>query len=148
MAIANPPDNARMRAAMVAFVEDPTKEQGLELIRTMMAEKFTVIVPMVREADGSSVFTTVVDATPHPVLHVYTAIEEIPEQEEDVELYQILFADLIVELIKGEERWNGVIVDPDAAHSITQYFPSTGGHMLLSTAAVRKAGGQINPADN
>ncbi|MBK8228115.1 MAG: SseB family protein [Flavobacteriales bacterium] len=142
------PDNARMRAAMMFFVENPTEERGFELIQTMMAEKFTVIVPMFFEADGTSAFTTVVDGNPHPVLHVFTTVEEIPETEEGVELFQILFTELILTLIKGEERWNGVVVDPDAAHSITQYFPGTGGHMLLSTASLRKAAGQIDPCHN
>ncbi len=143
-----PPDNSRVRTAMAAYVADPTVEQGEALLLTMVVEKFTVLVPMALEPDGSWSFTTSVMAEPNPVLHVYTSVDELPPLESDVEVRLYPYVDLIMDLLEGEERWNGLVIDPKAAHSVSEYFPPTGGHTFYSTAALRDAVPGPDPALN
>ena len=142
------PDNSRVRAAMAAYVLDPTTKHGDDLLMTMMLENFVVLVPMAAEPDGSFAFVTTVMGKPHPILHVFSALEEMPPLDDNVIVYPYPYAELIMEMLEGEDRWNGLVIDPKAAHSVTEYFPITGGHAPYSTAELRQAAGGLDHALN
>ena len=107
-----------------------------------------MLLPLVLAPDGSITFATTAEGDPYPVLLVYTSAEELPELEEDVGVYVIPYLELIMDLVQGEQRWNGVIIDPDAEHSITENFELAGGHSLHSTASLREASDQVDPEMN
>jgi len=113
-----------------------------------LEEHFQVLLPLVLAPDGSITFATTAEGDPYPVLLVYTSAEELPELEEDVGVYVIPYLELIMDLVQGEQRWNGVIIDPDAEHSITENFELAGGHSLHSTASLREASDQVDPEMN
>lgn len=145
---ATAPDNTRVRAAMAAFAANPTADERVHLLYTMLEEHFVVLIPMREEPDGTMAFTTTVEGDPHPILHVYTSMDELPPLDHGVEVYLLPYADLLMDMLQGEQRWNGLIIDADAAHSVTAYFTDTGEHALYSTAALRAAVDGVDPELN
>lgn len=133
------PDNAGMRQAMQQFVADPTAKAAAELTVTLMLGRFKVLVPMVELPDGTRRFASVRIGHRHPILHVWTHMDLVPERDRDATLYAYSYVYLILDLLEGEETWSGVIVDPEEDHSIAHYFPPEGGHTIYSTARLRRA---------
>ena len=128
-----PPDNSRIRAAMLRYVRNPTAEEREILAYAFADETMQVLVPMGEEPDGSMCYTTVRDGDPHPVLYAYTAPEELPPLAENERVHLYSFIDLVLDMMKGDVKWNGIILDEDAEHSITHYFLPTGGYAMYGT---------------
>ncbi len=139
-------ENKDLRAAMqqfVAAIAEDANADPRELAKSFAKEDRRLLVPLKVIASDSAPggvqveFTTVVGDEDRPVLHVYTEQEELPALQERIMPAPMEVEQLITDLM--DEGFQGMMVDPNAPHSVTFYFMDKG-YALYSTQKLMEAG--------
>lgn len=138
------PDTTKLRKALARYVAITDHDDAIGLSLVLYSLKTFVLIPMSQPiVDGVQriAFEHVVEDVDMKVVHVYTALEELRPVPDRSLIIPYCFLKLVDEiLIPG--GFTGLVVDPDAAHSVYIQFTPGGLRVIKPRSLDRRTARQ------